>query len=465
MKLKLISALTFFGFVVGIISCGASGDKNGANDSISVAQHHLPDTLRIVTLYSPTSYFIYRDEPMGYDYSLISSLAREKGMVLVVEVAPSLSSAVEMIESGKADVLASRVPVTDEYVKKVKHCGPEISTTQVLVQRRLPTDSLVKDVTELPGRNVWVEGNSKYEQRMRHLNEELGGGIVIHSVNPDSIIAEDLIDMVSEKMIPLTVIDSDIARLNKTYYRDLDITLELSFGQKARWAVSHNNAWLGDSIDLWLGGDYPRRENDMLLRRYFEIAKSMPTVENYRFENGKISPYDHLFRKYAQKLDWDWRLLAAICYVESRFDADVVSWAGARGIMQIMPSTARYYGVTAEQMRDPETSIATAVKIIEVLEKMYRKNIPDKNERQKFILAAYNSGPGHVNDAIALAKKYGQNPSSWTDNVAECLLLKSHADYYNDPVCRNGYFRGRQTVEYVRQVMAFYDRASKSVKK
>ena len=133
--------------------------------------------------------------------------------------------------------------------------------------------------------------------------------------------------------------------------------------------------------------------------------------------------------------------------------------------MQIMPSTGRLYGVTPAQMTDPETSVATAVKILEVLDKSYAKSIPDKNERMKFILAAYNSGPGHINDAIALARKYNHNPSVWYGHVADCLMLKSHAEYYNDPVCRNGYFRGRQTIEYVDQVMAFYKRAIKSVKK
>ena len=465
MKKCLLPLFAVLAFCGGMLSCGGSGAAGAAKDSDSVQSHPLPDTLRVVTLYSPTSYFIYRDEPMGYDYSLVRTLAAEKGMKLEIEVAPSLAAAVDMLEDGRADLLASRVPVTDEYVRRVRHCGPEISTSQVLVQRRTPGDSLVKDVTQLPGRTVWVEGRSKYEQRMNHLNQELGGEIDVRSVSPDSLITEDLISMVSDGTIPLTVVDSDIARLDKTYYPDLDITLELSFGQNARWAVAKDKAWLADSVDVWLGGEYPRRENDILLRRYFEISKNMPNALTYRFDHGHMSVYDDIFRKYAARLGWDWRMLGAICYVESRFDPSVVSWAGAKGIMQIMPSTGRLYGVTPAQMTDPETSVATAVKILEVLDKSYAKSVPDKAERMKFILAAYNSGPGHINDAIALARKYNHNPSVWYGHVADCLLLKSHAEYYNDPVCRNGYFRGRQTIEYVDQVMAFYNRAIKSVKK
>ncbi len=451
---------------LSVVACGGSGSKTtSASDSDSVSGHHLPDTLRVVTLYSPTSYFIYRDEPMGYDYSLIAALAQEKGMKLEIEVATSLASAIKMLNDNKADILASRVPVTAEYVKAVKHCGPEVSTTQVLVQRLTPHDSVITDVTQMVNRDIYIEADSKYEQRMRNLDSELGGGLRIHSIDPDSLNAEDLIDMVSSRKIPLTVVDSDIARLNKTYYRDLDITLEVSFPQRARWAVAKNREWLADSIDIWLGGEYPRRENDMLLKRYFELSKNMPVAANYRFKKGHISPYDDIFKRYATKIGWDWRMLASQAFVESRFDSNVVSWAGARGIMQIMPSTARLYGVTAEQMTDPETSVATAVRIIEILEKAFKKYVANPEERIKFVLAAYNAGPAHIYDAIALARKYDHDPTLWHGNVAEALLLKSHADYYNDPVCRNGYFRGRQTVEYVDQVLNFYKRATHAVKK
>ncbi len=449
-----------------LVSCsgrGASGGQGANADSTGTQGHELPDTLRVATLYSPTSYFIYRDEAMGYDYSLVSELAREKGIVLKIEVAPSLASAVEMIEKGQADVLASRVPVTADYVDKLHHCGPEISTTQVLVQRLSPPDSLVRDVTSLPHRTIWVEGRSKYEQRLRHLDQELGGGINICTVDPDSLTAEDLVEMVSDKKIPLTIVDSDVARLNKTYFPDLDISLELSFKQNARWAVAKEKAWLGDSIDAWLGGEYPRRENDILLRKYFELAKNTPTVANFNFKGGKISQYDNLFRHSADAIGWDWRLLAAVCFVESGFRNDVTSWAGAKGIMQIMPSTGRLYGVDAAGLLDPATSIETAAKIFKVLEDSYKPQIKNQRERLKFILAAYNSGPGHISDAIALARKYGHDPAVWEGNVAECLMLKSNAGYYNDPVVRNGYFRARETLDYVDRVLDFYDRAVRAI--
>ena len=159
----------------------------------------------------------------------------------------------------------------------------------------------------------------------------------------------------------------------------------------------------------------------------------------------------------------DWRLLAAQGYHESHFDSTQVSWAGARGIMQIMPRTARAYNLTPNRITNPEANISTATKIIRDLDKSLSRKVADKEERRKFVIAAYNSGLAHVLDAIALAEKYGKNPAVWYGNVEAALLMKANPEYYTDPVCRAGYFRGRQTVTYVKEVMAFYDNAKKKI--
>ena len=227
--------------------------------------------------------------------------------------------------------------------------------------------------------------------------------------------------------------------------------------------VSPSKLWLADSINQWMNQEQPKKTQSWLLKRYFELSKNEFSFSNFKFKDGRISPYDNLLKKYAKEIDWDWRLLAAQAFTESHFDTTVVSWAGARGIMQIMPSTARAYGLTDDKMANPEASISTAVKIIKSLDKSLSKYVPDKNERLKFIIAAYNSGIAHVYDAIALAKKYGKNPQIWDGNVAESILMKSKPEYYNDEVCKYGYFRGRQTVAYVKKVMDFYDRCKHEI--
>ena len=447
---------------VGICLSGCSGKKQ---TEVKQPQCDLPDTLRVATLYSPTSYFLYRDEPMGYDYSLLMQFASDKGIAVNLTVASSLGKMIEMLDSGKVDLLAYEIPVTAEYLEKIEPCGPEFSTHQVLVQPKKQSAGLINDATGLVGKEVYVEENSKYHYRLQNLNNELGGGINIHVIDRDTLITEDLIEMVSDGEIPLTVVDSDIARINKTYYRDLDISLPLSFPQKSRWGVSHGCKWLADSINAWFEQETPKQRQAQLLKRYFELSKDNGDtgVFNPDFSKGTISPYDNLFKKYAGEIGMDWRLLAAQGYHESHFDSTQVSWAGARGIMQIMPRTARAYNLTPNRITNPEANISTATKIIRDLDKSLSRKVADKEERRKFGIAAYNSGLAHVLDAIALAEKYGKNPAVWYGNVEAALLMKANPEYYTDPVCRAGYFRGRQTVTYVKEVMAFYDNAKKKI--
>ena len=458
MKRGIFSVLAALSLTSMLFSCGGNTDKT-ASDNQSDETHKFPDTLRVATLYSPEAYFIYRGQEMGYDFELVTALAADKDMILKMEIAPSLSRAVEMLDSGYVDLIAYEVPVTAEYKDRVVPCGPENITTQVLVQPKKGETELITDVTDLVGKDVYVESESKYEARIRNLNQEVGGGINIHTVDRDTLITEDLIAMVSEGKIPLTVVDSDIARINKTYYSDLDITLPLSFEQRSSWAVAPDKAWLGDSINAWLNSENPRQEQAQLLKRYFELSKNDPNSKYYAANGVGVSPFDHLFKRYAEDYDWDWKLLASQAYVESKFDSTAVSWAGARGMMQIMPRTAKGYGQTAKSVMKNDVAVETALKLLNDLDKQLTPKVPDENERKKFVLAAYNSGLGHVNDAINLAKKYGLNPQKWDGNVAKAILWKSNPKYYKDPVVRFGYSRGRETYDYVNRIYAFYNRA------
>lgn len=472
MRLLWVAILSSFISVVALCGClsgcSSSGRGEAAEaDSVMSAGMPLPDTLRVVTLYSPTSYFTYRDTEMGYDYDMVSRFASDKKLALELEIAPSLLAAVAMLDSGMVDIIAYEVPVTAEYLEHILPCGVESVTRQVLVQPKTTKDKRISDVTQLVGREVYVEKDSKYHYRLNNLNEELGGGIIVKPIDRDTLITEDLIAMVSEGEIPLTVVDSDIARINKTYYNDLDITLEVSFAQRAAWGVSPATPWLADSINTWAHEEQPRRTQAALLKRYYELSKVQQAgpLALLDFPGGRMSRFDALFRHYASTIGWDWRLLASMGFAESRFDSTQVSWAGARGIMQLMPSTARAYGVPLDKMTDNEVSIATAARVVKDIDRSLSAHVKDAEERKKFVIASYNSGIAHVLDAIALAKKLGYDSQKWNGSVNEVLLLKSKPEYYNDPVCRYGYFRGRQTYEYVNTVYACYEKALRKVPK
>jgi len=194
--------------------------------------------------------------------------------------------------------------------------------------------------------------------------------------------------------------------------------------------------------------DEVRKEQDFLLSSKAVTRRVFSPMLNRA--GGIISHYDGFFQRYAQTIRWDWRLLAAQCYQESTFDPQARSWAGACGLMQIMPGTADHLGLARSDMFDPEKNIAAAVRYIDELERSF-SDIRDHSERTKFVLAAYNGGHFHIRDAMALARKNGRNALLWRD-VEPYVLGLSRAEYYNDPVVKNGYMRGSETVDYVRKI-------------
>lgn len=221
---------------------------------------------------------------------------------------------------------------------------------------------------------------------------------------------------------------------------------------KSQWAVQADNQELADSLDQWfkpaMVAKMKKEESFLLSTRSITRHVYSPMLDR---SGGVISHYDHLFRRYAPLARWDWRLLAAQCYQESTFDPKARSWAGACGLMQIMPSTADHLGLSRDNLHDPEQNIAAAAKYIRELNTHFQ-DVPSA-ERTLFVLASYNGGYFHIRDAMALATKHGQNAHSWA-HVREYVLKLGSAPYYNDPVVKHGYMRGYETVDYVDRIRA-----------
>lgn len=226
---------------------------------------------------------------------------------------------------------------------------------------------------------------------------------------------------------------------------------------KLSWAVRDGNTELADSIKNWykpeIAANVKREERELFSTQSIHRHVYAPMLNT---QAGIISNYDHLFKRYAPIARWDWRLLAAQCYQESCFDPKAYSWAGAKGLMQIMPETARHLGLADSEVYKPEQNIYAAVRYINELNSHFT-DIRNPEERKFFILASYNGGFFHIRDAMALAKKNGKNPHKWI-HVAEYVLKLSTPECYNDPVVKYGYMRGSETANYV---SAIYSRWQK----
>ena len=217
------------------------------------------------------------------------------------------------------------------------------------------------------------------------------------------------------------------------------------------WLVGDDKEDLEEELKAWykpgMLAEVKKEEEFLLSNRAVRRRVFAPMLNR---AGGIISHYDGFFQRYASTIRWDWRLLAAQCYQESTFDPKARSWAGACGLMQIMPGTADHLGLSRANIYDPEQNIAAAVRYLAELERNF-SDIREHSERTKFVLAAYNGGHFHIRDAMALARKNGRNANSWRE-VESFVLGLSQPQYYNDPVVKNGYMRGSETVDYVRKI-------------
>lgn len=455
----MLIALTF-GMVI-LLSCKGKAEE----DRAAIRK----DTLRVATIYGPASFFSYRDTLMGYDYDFMEAIAGEHDKSVRWIVARSIDEAVTMAEDGSVDLIAAPLPEEEAATKwhdKIMLCGPEMSVDEVLIQPQ--GEEALVNIPDLAGHTVFVVEGSNSEANLQAINRHLGGSINIVPIDPDSLAIEDMLAEVASGERGLVATDRETAMINKTYHPEIQITLSLSSPQKTRWGVALSHKDLGETIDAWCSEAPAIAERSDILYKYLEAQKVAPVAGagyDRNFNNGYASPYDTLFKAHTQGSRWDWRLLAAQGYTESRFDSTARSFAGASGVMQIMPGTARDFGLKKAELKSPDRSIETAVKILDRYDEMIAAKVPDPEERTKFTLAAYNAGPGHVIDAINLAQKYGLDPTVWDDNVEKAMLMKMNKKYYRDPVVKYGYSRGRETVDYVDRIYKYYDQAVAKIHK
>lgn len=451
---KNIAFHILLAFVITLSSCG------GKNGSLNDHGNNI-DTLKVVTLYGPTSFFEYRGEKMGIDYENVRKFAEDEGMILEIEIAKNINDLIESLKTGKAHLAAYPVPSISEYNSDLIHCGHTEVSRQLLIQRN---DTLkIKDVTDLIGKEIYVEKDSKYYYRLLNLDEELGGGIKIRPLENDTIDAEDMLKMVSKGEIDFAVIDSETANIYGSSFSNLDMSLGLSADQGASWAVALGLDSLAAKIDRWENRTGSTEFVKEIYKRYYDktfnedFDTNLSYFKNIKINQGKpVSAYDELFKKYAKDSGYDWTLLAAIAYCESRFNPSVESRFGAYGLMQVMPSTAEAIGIDPGSLGSPELNVKAASKILARLDKTFENRVENPEERMKFVIASYNSGSGHIFDAMALAEKNGMDPQKWTGNVSITALMKSRPEYYNDPVVKHGYFRGRETIDFVDHVTAIH---------
>lgn len=434
--------------------------------------------LNALMTFNSTSYFIYRGEPMGFEYELLRQFARDHDLELKVDVIRDAEEILPRLNRGEADVAAARIFQRLVADTELRYTIPIHATRTSVVQRTGPPSEVdmpalasdaiqldpeteaqvpakrVDEPEDLAGRRVHIPNRSPIEDVLVEVLDESTGEVEIVQVRGVAS-AEPLIRRVARGEISLTASPGDVARLSGDYYDNLAVRPSLGPEINVVWAIRTNAPQLESALNTWIGEN--RESIEELYQKYFADRRGyLERIEDdfLTSETGRLSRYDGLLRKHASALGWDWRLLASQIYQESKFDPNARSWAGAVGLLQLMPGTAREVGV--KNSRDPEENVAGAVRYLQKLITAWTPEVPDEQERLKFVLASYNAGRGHVLDAQRLAEKNGQDPKVW-ENVAYWMIQKSKRAVYTDPVVRYGYVRGLEPVTYVELILSRYD--------
>lgn len=455
------------------ISCSNSNNnsKNSASNetpsvNIDFKKIKKRGKLKAITTYSGTTYFLYKGRTMGFEYEILKRLCDHLELDLEMVIARDENDLIKMLQRGDGDIIAYGYTILEERQKKIQFTEPLYLSNQVLVQRKPENwrkmklhqikEQMITDPIQLIGDTVSVKVNSSYASRLKNLNDELGGKIYIDTI-PGTFTTEEIIEKVAEGDIKYTVVDQNIGYINASYYPILDVSTKISFSQQIAWGVRKNSPVLLSKINEWIKDFTKTVDYHVIYNKYYKNKrryKARVRSEFYSLSDNKISPYDDIIKKYAKKIGWDWRLVASVAYQESQFKPKSESWAGAQGLMQIMPATAEELNITDPS--DPYESIRGGSAY---LKQVWRKHedITDSIQRIKFTLASYNCGYAHLKDAQRLAKRQNLNPEIWDNNVELAILDLANPEYYNSKGIRYGYVRGTEPYNYVRQIFERYD--------
>lgn len=469
--------LRYFIICIIIISFACSNESNNTEGDpikknekiivdIDLDRIKKRDTLKAITIFGPTSYFLYRGQAMGFEYELLEDIASQLDLKLALVVSKNIDSVFSLLNSGKGDLIAYGLTITSSRKEIIDFTIPYSKSFQVLVQRKPDNwkqlsykekqKALISDVTDLGGETIAVRENSSYVERIKNLSEEIGDSIGILVV-PGELSTYEIIEKVSEGEYEYTLADNNIAELNQSFYKNIDVSLAASLSQNIAWATRKSSPELKAMLDSMLESYIGSAKFNIIYDKYFGSSQSFKkrvSSEYYSQKTGKISPYDDLIKKYSRKIDWDWILLSSVIYQESQFDPNAGSWAGAHGLMQLMPKTAEGLGV--KNTANPEQSIQGGSKYLAQLYHRFDQ-IPDSIQRLKFTLASYNCGYGHVVDAQKLAEADSLDPLQWDKNVDIYILKLAKPKYYNKKNVNYGYVRGSEPYNYVKDIFARYE--------
>ncbi|MEJ2168037.1 MAG: membrane-bound lytic murein transglycosylase MltF [Desulfobacterales bacterium] len=404
--------------------------------------------ITVITRNTPHCYYLYRDEPMGFEYELAQEFANFLGVELKIKVAESWEGMIPFLNDGTGGFIAAGMAITPNRRKQVAFSEGYMDIQQQLIANR--KNGKIKKLDDLTGKTIHVRRATAYQERLEELQKQ-GYNFNIQLYN--DLPTEELIQQVASGDIGFTVADSNIALLNRRHYPSAIMAHPISDLQHLGWAVHPKARQLRDKINSFFRAIKQNGRFNEIYNKYYGDVEAFDFVDLRAFHRkvkDTLSRYSTFIKAAAKKHGFDWRLIAAQIYQESHLNPSAKSQAGARGLMQLLPSTARSLDV--KDIHNPVENINAGV---QHLKNLYdRFDQAPESDRLQIALAAYNVGYGHVEDARKLAVRMKLDPNAW-ESLEKTLPLLRYRKYYQH--AQYGYCRGTEPVIYIKQIMIYYD--------
>jgi membrane-bound lytic murein transglycosylase F len=414
------------------------------NDPQDLAGIRESGVLRMLTLSGPHTYFLWRGELFGFEYELLKRFADHLDVRLEVVLAPRREKLLPWLRSGRGDLVSAAMTVTPNRVAEGYHfTKPYLHVDEVIVGRSgVP---LPRSLADLAGRTVHVNPSTSYFEHLRTLE---GVHLVTHNQDTQSLLGA-----LRRGEIDLTVADSHQLAIELAYHDGLEAGARLNHNGQIAWATIPEHETLTQALNDFIRREYRGLAYNLLRQKYFGNPRRVKRHERHRLVDHQLSPYDELIKDAARRYDFDWRLVVAQAYQESKFDPKQTSFAGARGLLQVLPRTARQVGIEPASLWEPQPGIEAGTRYLKWASERFESSLPH-SERVWFTLAAYNAGAGHVHDARKLAARRNLNPDIWFGNVEQAMLLLSRREFAAE--ARHGFVRGSEPVKYVYDIRNRY---------
>ncbi|MCK9533966.1 MAG: membrane-bound lytic murein transglycosylase MltF [Pseudomonas sp.] len=412
---------------------------------------HEQGVLHVITRNSPSTYFQDRNGDTGFEYELVKHFAKQLGVELKIDTADNIDQLFSLLGTQNGPVIAAAgLVASPDRLANARFSDPYLDvSSQVIYHQK---NARPKQPKDLLGKSILALKGTIHEDNLKALQQDYPE--LSYAVS-DQVESVDLLRMVDEEQIDLTVVNSNQVAMNQVYFPHIRVGFTLQDSHQLRWAIAaDDDVSLLNEINRFLDNARQSGLLQRLTERYYGHVDTLGYVGAYSFARHlqqRLPHYETWFRNAAKEHAVDWRLLAAMGYQESHWLPTATSKTGVRGLMMLTQRTAKAMGV--RDRLNPQQSIQGGARYIALLMKQLPVSIYEA-DRIWFALASYNVGMGHLEDARKLTAAEGLDPNKWLD-VKMILPRLAQKQWYSKT--RYGYARGGEPVHFVNNIRRYYD--------